>query len=238
MNCSRCGRAVGAVFPGAKITCACGAEITVGREDGDGPYRAAPASARVASSVDTKPRESRRLPCPSCGDALAGAGILACGRCEGAFFTERALAHLLDEAVADVGAPHGEHVRVSSPPVLHAEVRYLSCPMCGERMNRTIFAKKSGIVVDVCPNHGTWFDAGEVERAVAFARKHDVGSAKPSDAPLTDEDVRKRAEVEVLLAKERIDDDTEAEAWRARAYGGELTWIERLAIAIKWLRGE
>jgi Zn-finger nucleic acid-binding protein len=47
-----------------------------------------------------------------------------------------------------------------------AEVRYLMCPMCTRPMTRQNFARRSGILVDVCPPHGTWFDAGE-SRAVA-----------------------------------------------------------------------
>lgn len=36
-------------------------------------------------------------------------------------------------------------------------------------MNRLNFGKVSGVIVDVCKPHGTWFDAGELTRVVAFA---------------------------------------------------------------------
>ena len=36
-------------------------------------------------------------------------------------------------------------------------------------MNRVNFGKVSGVIVDVCKLHGTWFDAGELTRVVAFA---------------------------------------------------------------------
>jgi Zn-finger nucleic acid-binding protein len=31
------------------------------------------------------------------------------------------------------------------------------------------FGKVSGVIVDVCRDHGTWFDGGELTRVVAFA---------------------------------------------------------------------
>ena len=36
-------------------------------------------------------------------------------------------------------------------------------------MNRVNFGKVSGVIVDVCKAHGTWFDPGELTRVVAFA---------------------------------------------------------------------
>ena len=45
---------------------------------------------------------------------------------------------------------------------------YLSCPTCGGPMVRKNFEKVSGVMVDGCPRHGTWFDATELEQALAF----------------------------------------------------------------------
>lgn len=45
---------------------------------------------------------------------------------------------------------------------------YMSCPSCGGPMVRKNFEKVSGIMVDSCPAHGTWFDAGELAAALQF----------------------------------------------------------------------
>ncbi len=37
-------------------------------------------------------------------------------------------------------------------------------------MNRVNFAHCSGVIVDVCKEHGTWFDADELRRIVEFIR--------------------------------------------------------------------
>lgn len=63
----------------------------------------------------------------------------------------------------------------SVAPQSHAQsmsetVRYVPCPQCGQLMNRINFARCSGIVVDVCKGHGTWFDRDELREIVEFIR--------------------------------------------------------------------
>ena len=60
------------------------------------------------------------------------------------------------------------------------EVRYVPCPECGELMNRINFARCSGVIVDLCKRHGTWFDREELRRIVEFIRAGglDVSRAK------------------------------------------------------------
>lgn len=45
---------------------------------------------------------------------------------------------------------------------LDDEVR--ACPMCEQAMNSVEYAFSSGVVIDACPTHGIWLDAGELER--------------------------------------------------------------------------
>jgi Transcription factor zinc-finger len=61
-----------------------------------------------------------------------------------------------------------------SPPP-EPKVRYGWCPRCGQIMNRRNFGAHSGIVVDVCREHGTWFDQGELAAALAFVRAGGLG---------------------------------------------------------------
>ena len=48
------------------------------------------------------------------------------------------------------------------------KIRYVPCPQCGQLMNRINFARCSGVVVDVCKGHGTWFDRDELREIVEF----------------------------------------------------------------------
>jgi Zn-finger nucleic acid-binding protein len=50
------------------------------------------------------------------------------------------------------------------------KIRYVPCPQCGQLMNRINFARCSGVVVDICKGHGTWFDRDELREIVEFIR--------------------------------------------------------------------
>jgi Zn-finger nucleic acid-binding protein len=39
---------------------------------------------------------------------------------------------------------------------------YRKCPECDKHMNRRSFGGKSGVVIDICRDHGLWFDAQEL----------------------------------------------------------------------------
>lgn len=49
-----------------------------------------------------------------------------------------------------------------------SKVSYVPCPECLQLMNRINFAHCSGVVVDICKGHGTWFDRDELSRIVEF----------------------------------------------------------------------
>ena len=49
-----------------------------------------------------------------------------------------------------------------------SKVNYVPCPECLQLMNRINFARCSGVIVDVCKGHGTWFDRDELSKIVEF----------------------------------------------------------------------
>ncbi len=92
---------------------------------------------------------------------------LDCSECLGLF---------LDRATIDrLGTVEGRELRVAFPKraryVEQGPVRYIKCPVCDRLMNRTIFGKMSGVIVDVCKDHGVWFDAGEINAVVDFVEQ-------------------------------------------------------------------
>src|SRR5207245_3151015 len=71
-------------------------------------------------------------------------------------------------AVLGVASPAPAHpVDLTSD---HNKISYAPCPQCGQLMNRINFARCSGVVVDVCKGHGTWFDRDELREIVEFVR--------------------------------------------------------------------
>jgi Zn-finger nucleic acid-binding protein len=81
------------------------------------------------------------------------------------FVPRDALAELLSRAEISGSLP--EPAARVLPPL--DAVTYLPCPLCHNPMNRVNFGRVSGVIVDVCRDHGTWFDGGELTRVVAFA---------------------------------------------------------------------
>ncbi|NRA66892.1 MAG: zf-TFIIB domain-containing protein [Pseudobacteriovorax sp.] len=56
-------------------------------------------------------------------------------------------------------------------PIVDDSITYRPCPDCGKLMNRRQIVKGTGIVVDVCTEHGIWFDPGELDAALDYLCK-------------------------------------------------------------------
>lgn len=100
--------------------------------------------------------------------------MLDCLAC-GGVFVAKAVIEQLDK-------PEGRDLRVTFPTrpraVEPAIVRYLACPLCSNRMNRTSFARGANVVVDVCKEDGIWFDAGEVHAVIDFVESGGLERAR------------------------------------------------------------
>lgn len=69
------------------------------------------------------------------------------------------------------------------------EVHYARCPTCSQPMSRMNFGTRSGIVVDVCRAHGTWFDRGELDAVLDFVREGGIeGEITPPGPPARNEE--------------------------------------------------
>ncbi len=137
-------------------------------------------------------------------DAAGGAlGVSDCNACHGMWVgretierlvtthADHAMVLALAPGVAARSANGGKSVGVGA-------VRYRPCPACGSIMNRVNYARTSGIIVDVCKEHGTWFDAHELPALLDFVRRGGLDVARAREtAALADE--RRRLERERLL---------------------------------------
>jgi Zn-finger nucleic acid-binding protein len=47
-------------------------------------------------------------------------------------------------------------------------VAYLTCPKCGKQMGRLNYARRSGIITDICRQHGIWLDRDELQHIIDF----------------------------------------------------------------------
>ena len=95
--------------------------------------------------------------------------LLECGTCEGIWLDADTLQRICAEreaqaAVLNLPADPGGDTDIDKP------IRYIPCPVCHQLMNRENFAHCSAVIVDVCRQHGTWFDKDELRRTVEFIR--------------------------------------------------------------------
>ena len=83
-----------------------------------------------------------------------------------------------------------------------SKVNYVPCPECSQLMNRINFARCSGVIVDVCKGHGTWFDRDELSRIVEFIRGGGLEASRTREK-LALEEERQRLRQEQLTADMR-----------------------------------
>ena len=109
----------------------------------------------------------RLLPTPQ---RLEGHAVHGCRRC-GGVWVDRETFDVMVQSAVDQGVGDGRSVGVHRRELsMHGKVTYRACPGCGHTMNRRNFARISGVIVDECRNHGTFFDAGELEDVLTFVR--------------------------------------------------------------------
>ena len=104
---------------------------------------------------------------------IAGEQMRECERCGGVWLDvasfERICADREEQsAVLGAASPAPSHQIDSQSE--GSRVRYSPCPQCGQMMNRINFARCSGVILDLCKGHGTWFDASELRAIVEFIR--------------------------------------------------------------------
>jgi Zn-finger nucleic acid-binding protein len=120
--------------------------------------------------------------CPDCQKALrsfkASVGLLqACERCGAQMVSHDLLRALIEEREA-LGRAVAALAEAPRGNPLDSAVRYRGCPICHDMMNRKNFGGTSGIIVDVCAKHGTFFDAGELPRVLAYVRRGGLAKAQ------------------------------------------------------------
>jgi Zn-finger nucleic acid-binding protein len=104
------------------------------------------------------------------------AGVHECAGCGGLWLdaeTFQRVCEEREEQAAVMAAPPGAREAVAPETV-----RYVPCPACGDLMARVNFQRISGVVLDQCRRHGTWFDRDELRRVVEFIRAGGMDRAR------------------------------------------------------------
>jgi len=140
--------------------------------------------------------------CPRCKVPLfhqvcSGYAVEACAECMGIWITHETLEHVYRDAPKEVASVQVNKIAVADPTkaterVVPGAAAYIPCPTCAKMMNPTNYARRSGIIIDVCREHGTWFDADELNKILEFNAKGGVEEARKRDLELAKMDVEKQ----------------------------------------------
>jgi Zn-finger nucleic acid-binding protein len=131
---------------------------------------------RVVVAADQKV-----TPCPRCSVGLFGvrAGdvvVNGCGVCGGIWLDNVGSVAVVknhDPRISALAARAASNAAVRNA----ASLETLACPVCHERMQRVNVPRVAEL--DVCKEHGTWFDAGELNRITAAYHTRDDDPLKP-----------------------------------------------------------
>jgi Zn-finger nucleic acid-binding protein len=185
---ARCG-SCGAGLQGDPENCQyCGSEIV--QESGEHSLICPECYARCADGsrfctacgVGFKPEpvklDGHELPCPACSTLmpprqLGGVAVNECLSCHGLWAPGESFDLLVSRALearqqASPAELHALKPRVTGSNPARQGVQYRSCPECDRHMARRNYRKKSGVIIDICPEHGAWLDADELEQIAGF----------------------------------------------------------------------
>jgi len=115
-----------------------------------------------------------------------------CSKCEGIWVDAASLQKICADreeqsAVLGIAAPMATDLVGD----IEKNIRYVPCPVCSKLMNRVNFAHCSHVVVDVCREHGTWFDKDELRRIVEFIRAGGLEKARENEIAELEEQRRR-----------------------------------------------
>jgi Zn-finger nucleic acid-binding protein len=216
LNCPNCGAATSSEAPLcqfcgsrlATIACpSCFALMFLGSKH----CQHCGAAAAVAEVSEAKDRKCPRCRSELSSVTLGSTALRECDQCLGlwldvATFEKVCADREQQSAVLGLASPAPTHaVRETS------KVKYVPCPECAQLMNRINFARCSGVIVDVCKGHGTWFDRDELSRIVAFIRGGGLAASRDREKAEIQEARRQLAAEQTLadnpMARFSEDDD-------------------------------
>lgn len=140
--------------------------------------------------------------CPRCEEhpqlrveVVAGCPIERCAVCEGLWIDDHVVDHIYRDRenqpnIQALTTPNKEDVQPTGTGVFKPE-GYIKCPECEKLMNRQNFGRFSGVIIDMCKGHGTWFDADELRRIIEFIQAGGLEKQAKREREELQEEMRK-----------------------------------------------
>ncbi|MBK8464980.1 MAG: zf-TFIIB domain-containing protein [Chloracidobacterium sp.] len=192
MACPSC---FGLMFVGSKFCGHCGA-------------KAVQAEAADGDNLGECPRCRRRLDSLQIGDVT----LSECKKCSGMWADVETFQNICvdREKQSSVLGFIGDR-ELNAEPL--SKISYVPCPKCKQLMNRSNFAKASGVIIDTCKQHGVWFDAEELPKVIEFIQKGGMDIARQRERMEIEnergrlrEDLRRQAKFDAKFGTANISD--------------------------------
>jgi Zn-finger nucleic acid-binding protein len=97
--------------------------------------------------------------------------IERCESCYGLFFDVSELEDMIEHSVK--GSKNVDLIKlaqITENPRYVDIMAYRKCPVCKETMQRQNFMRRSGVITDVCSEHGVWLDSGELRHILEWIK--------------------------------------------------------------------
>lgn len=105
-----------------------------------------------------------QIDCPRCNKPLTRTNLgCICPDCEGCWFGFDQFDTVLRLSDLQLETSDIEPTLKFDKPGVSLE-HYIKCPDCALRMKRHVYMVDSGVVVDMCRDHGMWLDDGELTK--------------------------------------------------------------------------
>ena len=130
--------------------------------------------------------------------------LLECVDCDGTWIEAAAFEQLCADREHQAAVMHrrAEGVRAAAPSAAE-RVQYRPCPQCGKMMNRLNFGRLSGTIIDVCREHGTFLDRGELHHVMRFILDGGLGRTRQAELAQLKEEERRIRELLSQLSRTR-----------------------------------
>ncbi len=134
-----------------------------------------------AKTVPAKTQEQKAGSCPRCKIKLNllqinDISLLECQKCSGYWSNSETFENICAEKEQQANVLF--FMQNKQFPKNNVPVNYVPCPDCKQLMNRSNFARTSGIILDICKQHGVWFDAEELPKLIDFIRQGGLDRAR------------------------------------------------------------
>jgi Zn-finger nucleic acid-binding protein len=142
--------------------------------------------------------------CPRCRIemqvvAIGDSKVLECAKCLGLWLNTQSFEKLCADKEQQSAVLGNAALAGVDRSVHQTKVNYVPCPECSQLMNRANFARCSGVIIDLCKQHGVWFDRNELSRIVEFIRSGGLEMSRAKEKRALEEERRQLNQEQLAL---------------------------------------